>query len=274
MRIKSKNHKQALWSLPLLLLGLLLFTTPSCAQLHNQKTVSLHKNILFNQANDFYEKAEYTKAIQLYSQLTSTGYESGNLYYNLGNAYFKQGHKGWAIFYYEKARRLISFDQGLKVNLKIALNEVDEGEINWGHEFYRSLTYLAPLNLLTLVSSICFFILILLIISMLLFPALTRNLPTGKLKTGYRIFLILNCFLLLLFVSLTTLNYLDQHQNQAVAIQGNAPVLSEPNSQGTVYFKLAEGSRILVNSTKDNWYLIRRQDGKRGWVERQYLERL
>jgi tetratricopeptide (TPR) repeat protein len=235
---------------------------------------SVNSDSLFREANALYEKAEYAKAVQTYLQLTAGGYESGNLHFNLGNAYFKQGQKGLAILYYEKARRFIPFDPDLRTNLNLALAGVDEGEINWGHEFYRILACLAPLNQLTVASSICFYILILLMIILILFPAQTKNPNTGRLKLGYKTALCFVSGLLLCLVTLTTLSYLEQRQIHAVAVKNNINVRNEPNSQGTVYFNLAEGSRVLVSSTQGDWYLIKRQDGKRGWVERQYLGRL
>ncbi|HBE76278.1 MAG TPA: hypothetical protein DDW65_00615, partial [Firmicutes bacterium] len=204
----------------------------------------------------------------------ANGYENGNLDFNLGNAHYKQNQKGLAILYYEKARRFIPFDKDLKTNLNIALAGVDEGEINWGHEFYRILVCLAPLNWLALGTSINFYLLILLIILRILFPAYTQNSQTCHMKLWYKItFGLVSCFLICL-IALTTFGYLDQRRPQAVVIKGNAAVLSEPSPNATVYFKLSEGSRILVNSTKGGWCLIKRQDGKRGWVEKQYLKQL
>ncbi len=225
---------------------------------------------LFLQANQLYEKGAYSDAAVIYSQIIATGCENGNLYYNLGNAYLKQNHKGLAILNYEKARRFIPLDKGLQTNLSLALQGVKEGEVNWGHVFYSLMTHLAPLNWLSLGSSICFYILILLVIIWILFPARVKK-DSGQLRLLYKIPLcFISCFLIG-FIFLTTITMIDQHQTQAVAIKGNAPVLSQPKPDGTTYFNLDEGSRVMVSSTQGNWCLIRRQDGKRGWVERQHL---
>jgi tetratricopeptide (TPR) repeat protein len=269
MKIKTLNNKKILSIFILYLIIMLLFTISGWAQ--NNKPSN---NELFNQANLLYEKGDYTKAVTIYRQLTTTGYENGNLLFNIGNAYFKSGHKGLAVLYYEKARRYIPMDNDLKTNLALALNSVDEGEINWSHEFFRSLNNLAPLNQLTLGSSICFFLFVLLIVLLILIPAPLKQPNTGHIKSWYRVILVLcGCFLFSL-VSLTSLTYFDRRQPQAVAIKNGGPVLNEPNSNGTIYYYLAEGSRVVLKTTKANWCLIKRQDGKRGWVERQYLGQL
>jgi tetratricopeptide (TPR) repeat protein len=271
--IKISNQKKLL--LALMIIGSFIMieaAVPRRAVANNAP--AFNSNTLFDEGNRLYEKGEYAKAVQIYLKLAANGYENGNLDFNLGNAYYKLGQKGLSILYYEKARRLIPFDKDLKTNINIALMGVDEGEINWGHEFYRILVCLAPLNWLVLGSSISFYLMILLIIFRILCPSYTQNSQTRHMKLWYKItFGLVSCFLICL-IALTTFGYLDQRQAQAIVIKGNATALSEPSPNATIYFKLSEGSRILVNSTKGNWCLIKRQDGKRGWIERQYLEQL
>jgi tetratricopeptide (TPR) repeat protein len=60
---------------------------------------------LFKQANENYAKKEYDGAIVCYRQLIDTGYQDAVLYYNLGNAYFKNEQLGTAILWYERACR-------------------------------------------------------------------------------------------------------------------------------------------------------------------------
>jgi tetratricopeptide (TPR) repeat protein len=253
---------------------LILLCLPGFSWALQAKPNATPQTVLFQQANQWYEKGQYNKAAAIYTQISASGYENGNLYYNLGNVYCKQGYRGLAILNYEKARRFLPFDHDLQNNLNLALQGVNEGEINWGHVFYSTLTHLAPLNWLTVGSSVCFFIFILLLIVMILFPSRVKKADSGHVILGYKITCILvGCFLFC-FAALTVLSFLDQHQEQAVAIKGNAPVINEPKPEGTIYFNLDEGTRVRINSVQGNWYLIKRQDGKRGWVENQYLEKI
>ncbi|MCM8787571.1 MAG: tetratricopeptide repeat protein, partial [Candidatus Omnitrophica bacterium] len=83
----------------------------------------------FNEAAILYENRDYDKAIQKYNFILESGYENGNLYYNLGNCYFKKGKLGLAILNYEKAKRFIPFDRDLKTNYKYVSSLIEEQQI-------------------------------------------------------------------------------------------------------------------------------------------------
>jgi len=79
---------------------------------------------IFYKANAFYEDGKYDDAIKVYSGLIDQGLESGNLYYNMGNSYFKKGELGKAILNYERAKKLIPGDSDLKANYDFVLSKV------------------------------------------------------------------------------------------------------------------------------------------------------
>ncbi len=228
----------------------------------------------FSPAGDFYQKAEYEQAANLYQKLADAGYESGNLYYNLGNSYFKLQQKGLAVLYYERAKRLIPTDKNLQINLTYALDGVKEGEINWGAEFFRNLAYLAPLNLLTVISSGLFFLVIILISLMQVFSKYIKNKETGKYRIGWKISLFATGALFIMAFMITAITYFDHHQPQAVFIEDEAKIYVEANTSAGITYNLTEGARVYVLEAKNDWYLIKRRDGKRGWVEKSYLEKI
>ena len=69
----------------------------------------------FKAAGDFYRQGDYKNAIHS---------ESGAVYYNLANSYFKDGQLGKAILNYERAKRLIPRDGDLGANYKFVLSQV------------------------------------------------------------------------------------------------------------------------------------------------------
>ena len=71
------------------------------------------------QADSAYINKDYAQAIEIYESLLQDG-ESGEIYYNLGNAYFKQDELGRAILNYERALLLQPGNADVSANLDIA----------------------------------------------------------------------------------------------------------------------------------------------------------
>ena len=74
----------------------------------------------FQEANARYNNSDYIGAIQLYEQIVAEKWQSGYLYYNLGNSYFRAGMVGQSIWAYNKALKLSPRFDNIKYNLEIA----------------------------------------------------------------------------------------------------------------------------------------------------------
>lgn len=226
---------------------------------------------VFKEANSAYQKGDFNKAAQLYQQLCDEGYLSGNLLYNLGNAYYKLGAKGRAVLNYERARRLIPGDADLKANLNYVLSGTQEGASDWKYDLLRFITGMASVEQLAISGSVCFFGLMLLIILGITKPNPLRNLIEGDYSKWW-IGILIGCAII--FISISTwgiLTYWDQSREQAVAVRAGE-VYFEPSQAATVYYQLAEGSRVQILEGKDHWVKIKRIDGKRGWIDKGCLE--
>ncbi|HEY8463276.1 MAG TPA: tetratricopeptide repeat protein [Bacillota bacterium] len=245
----------------LVLSGIFIFSDRSLAQ-----TFKAARQV-FNQANRAYEQGDYQKAARLYQQLLKRGYESGNLYYNLGNCHYKLHHQGWAILYYEKARRLIPNDADLKANLTFVAKGSNSKSYN------NPLAHLASLDQLLILSSSFFFLLVAMIITSILAKQALKD-ETGKLKLWWRCLLGVVSVVFLLGLLLTTFTWVDHSQPQAVVVNRGAVARYEPNTSSTVYYKLPEGIRVKVLTVKAGWSMVQRGDGRSGWVKNEYLERI
>ncbi|NJN94350.1 MAG: tetratricopeptide repeat protein [Anaerolineales bacterium] len=71
-------------------------------------------------ANEKYEAGDYAEASAIYEAILDSGLSHSSVYYNLGNAYFKQGDLGRAILNYRRAQSLDPRDGDIAVNLSIA----------------------------------------------------------------------------------------------------------------------------------------------------------
>ncbi len=84
----------------------------------------------FTQANQALEKGDLEKANELYDALVAQGFESAELYYNLGNLYYRKGERGKAVLWYERAERLAPRDADIQFNLKLARSHIKDDEGN------------------------------------------------------------------------------------------------------------------------------------------------
>ena len=71
-------------------------------------------------AERYYADANYDSAAMAYQKVLDEGYHSAELYYNLGNSFYKQNQIPSAILYYEKAKKLAPTDEDIVYNLGIA----------------------------------------------------------------------------------------------------------------------------------------------------------
>src|SRR5947208_2669689 len=83
----------------------------------------------FTKANQEYAQGHFAEAISGYEALVRTGQWSANLFYDLGNAYFRVGDFGHAILNYERALALERHHPEATANLQIARDEVHALEL-------------------------------------------------------------------------------------------------------------------------------------------------
>ena len=105
---------------------------------------------LYHTANTAYQKQDYAGSIKLYEQLIADGNVSTEVYFNLGNSYFKEGNVPRAIINYERAKKLAPEDEDIEFNLKIASLKVVDRIDNVPEVFYkrwiRSMATIFPAN--------------------------------------------------------------------------------------------------------------------------------
>ncbi len=220
----------------------------------------------FNLANKAYADGEYFQAIEIYSGIINEGIESGEVYFNLANAYYKVNDLGRAILYYEKARKFIEGDPALEQNIKLAqLRIVDKIEpipelfiIEW----WSYLIHFFSLDTWLWLNLFIFSILILIIIFQFLY---SRQFLNNLIWTTALLFL-------LVFIITLSVIYEFETTKFGVILEEKVSVVSEPDSNGTEIFILHEGTKVKINRNLDNWMEISIPDGKIGWLKQTSLE--
>jgi tetratricopeptide (TPR) repeat protein len=215
----------------------------------------------FFHANALYKDGQYGAAANEYEQLLHSGLQSGNLYFNLGNAYFKAGEKGKAILNYERAYRLMPSDPDLDANLAYARSQTGAEACTpalWERLAFPAAHRMATGRLVWLTSGL-YTLVLLALAAYRLWPRRPRWLIYTAAAAGA-----------LVVVSSTSLAeqvLADDWQRQGVLVtSGETPARFEPADNGTVHFTLKEGSLIRILDTRQGWLQIARCDGRRGWL--------
>ena len=87
-------------------------------------------SVLVDSANKYYSQGRYDKAINTYQKVIEQGYESSDLYYNLGNAYYKARELAPAILHYERARLRDPGNEDIQYNLQLARSQITDNVEN------------------------------------------------------------------------------------------------------------------------------------------------
>ena len=223
----------------------------------------------FDEANAAYADGRYADAATLYQALIDER-PSATLYYNLGNAEFKQGELAQAILNYERALRLQPNHKDAQYNLAFAQSRITDNIVE--QDFFLSAWARAVRNALRertwLTLSIVLFILGL--AGLLLF--LLGREPWLR-KTAFHC-----AWIALLFSLITGLNAYSLHQrdtlrNEAIITQGVVNAKSSPDRSGTDLFTVHEGTKVTIRETLGEWANIRVGNNE-GWIKQQNMERI
>ena len=222
------------------------------------------------EADSAYVAGNYQQAITLYESILSEG-KSAELYYNLGNAYYRQENITKAVLNYERALLLSPGDADIRFNLQMAQSKtidkvVPESEmffVTW----YRSLLNMASVDGWARMA-LCSLALAIILALVYLFSD-----PVWLRKIGFfGAIVLLVCFVL---GNVFAWQQRSEAFNRkgAIVIQSAVTVKSTPAKDGTDLFILHEGTKVRVtDGSMREWKEIRVPDGKVGWVESSQIE--
>lgn len=218
----------------------------------------------WDRANTLYINGDYKGAIMIYDSIASSGHESAKLYYNLGNAYFKESHTGKAIVNYRRALNLSPSDHDIKYNLSVAQSGVKDN-IEQVPQFFVGRWINATRRSM---SSNAWAVLSLLFFGLTAVGVLLYLLSNGlrTRKAGFTMAIVLFA-LFLVSASFAAVGRRELTvSNQAVVIASAAPVKSSPDRAGKDVFILHEGTEVEVVSNFGEWAEIMIADGHKGWI--------
>lgn len=232
----------------------------------------IHPDSLIAQGNEAYNQGLYDSAIQMYSGVLDQGFESYELYYNTGNAYFKMNQLPFAILYYEKAKKLDPNDEDINFNLSIAnsmivdkIEQVPEMFYKkWWNYFYNAFSE-DTWTMLSLVS----WIILLFFIGLFLITK-TRSIKKLAFYMG----------LLFLLITIGTFGlssqkyYYTKENKEAIIFTPTITAKSSPTISSVDLFVIHEGTKVQILDAVQGWVKIKIRNGSIGWLQGDSLKRI
>jgi len=257
--IKDSFRKSALF---LFLIGNALFVLSQPETMHTQ----------VKKANDFYMQKSYDDAVALYEQVIASGYYSAELYYNLGNAYYKIANFPKSIFNFERARLLDRNNAKVLHNLKFAQQHVrDQNEVMPDTGIAQIFENILMLNTVAgwAYYSIALFIVCLVFMLIFLFA---NTIGFKKIGFGLAVFSFLLSSIFFLFAFRSQSQMVN---NKTAIIMSQVSIAkSSPDKGSTDLFRIHEGLKVKVQDKSGEWVEIKLSDGRVGWILSEDLEEI
>jgi tetratricopeptide (TPR) repeat protein len=227
---------------------------------------------LFEQANVDFRNGKFDAAITKYLEIEKSGFHSADLYYNLGNSYYKLNKIAPSIYYFEKALILNSQHEDAKNNLAFAqrmtIDIIEPMPTTFFQRINEVIIYPISPNAWAWISVVLAFF------------------SAGFFITYYfsdysnrkKVFFVLSIISMGLFLLVLSLGIKAKHHSlkdqPAIVYVSQASVKSEPGTGNTEVFALHEGTKVQVIDQEGNWFKIKLADGKMGWIIQDKVRKL
>lgn len=221
-------------------------------------------NDLFSQANDLYKNGQYSKAIELYLNIEKSGLESDDLFFNLGNSYYKLNKVAPSIYYYEKALKLNPMHQDASNNLvfakRMTIDIIEDLPKTFLQRFSSTVVQKLTYDTWAILAVTASFLAALLFL-MYYFSS------SPKRKIFYFNITVFAVFVMAVTVVFAYSNYeTTQKNSNAIIFSSKSEIKNAPALNGETVFELHEGTKVTVLDALSNWKKIKLADGKIGWV--------
>jgi tetratricopeptide (TPR) repeat protein len=219
---------------------------------------------LFATGNNLYKEGKFEEAIETYRKIESQEIMSSELYFNLGNCYYKLNKVGATIFNYEKALQINPLNQDAANNLvfakRLTIDRIEELPKSIFQKFNENYLQKLSYNQWALITvSFSFLTAILFLLFYFSYDSSRK-----------RFFFVTSLFSFLFFLItvFTTYNQFNFSKNEVYAIvfKEKTEVKNGPTLSSEEIFTLHEGTKVKVLDAVDNWKKIKLVDGKIGWI--------
>jgi tetratricopeptide (TPR) repeat protein len=227
---------------------------------------------LITEGNNFYIDGDFESAIEKYEAVLDSGYQSPELYYNLGNAYFKSHKLTMALVEYERALLLDPNDEEIKHNLTLTrtyvVDEIDELPELLLKKWYKSFITILKIDQWAYISLGTF----ILTLALLLIYLFIRRINLRKLSFWLSVAFFVISAATFIFAYHQKKNVYDN--DWAIILSPSVTIKGSPDHSGTDLFQLHEGTKVKIIDQLGEWREIRLSDGNVGWLREEDLIKL
>jgi tetratricopeptide (TPR) repeat protein len=226
----------------------------------------------FEVGNDLYQKGKYNEAVVAYENVEKDNKQSAELYFNLGNSYYKLNKVAPAIYNYEKALLLSPKDGEVLANIRFAQKRtIDEvkviPKVGFG-KLLRDFTAIYDYNTWAWIS----------VSLSVLFLFSFIGYYFSQLTLSKRIFFLgMFIIFILLLISVAAAIFEKSHyknERPAIVFAEMVDVKAEPQKSASNVVTLREGTKIFVKETLENWKKVQLTDGTEGWIQTSAIKEL
>lgn len=222
--------------------------------------------------NSLYQQGNYESALEHYLKVVDNQYKNSNLYYNIGNTYYKLEELGNAILWYERALLLSPNNADIKHNIAFVNQELEDKIDHLPQLFisgwYNSLSQLFNSKQWAIVSIIAAFSLVASILGYLFI----------RHRVSQHLLISLAVISLILSILSTHFSYHQINSRikkpQAIVMSSVITGKSTPDEKGTDLFVIHEGLKVVITDQLNDWVEIQLPNGEKGWVNYQAVEKI
>ena len=226
----------------------------------------------FEKATAAYQANDFKTAISTYEAILAEGMISKELYYNLGNSYFREKQYGKAVLNLERALQIAPSDADIQHNLKIVRQElVDDIEqlppfflAKWWHnvsQLFSSMVWsaLAILTMWLAIAGLVFWLI---------------GKQRAQRKRGFLGGIGLVALTVLFYALGNTRANAERDSGQAILMSKQMALRSAPDDQSKVILDLHEGVKVSIQDQIGDWHKVRLANGEVGWLPKEVIEKI
>lgn len=226
----------------------------------------------FEQGNQFYQKENYQEAIKHYESVLASGKQSSELYFNLGNSYYKLHKVAPAIYNFEKAAQLNPGDSDIQTNLefarKMAIDDIKEVPKVGFNKLLQDLTSSYHFDTWAWIAIVFSFVFLGFFVGYYFSTTAFR-----KRIYFAGMFVVLLAILISISSGMYEKNRIA-NEKPAIVFAETVNVKSEPKATSPNAFVLHEGTKVFIMESIANWKKIQLADESTGWIESESIKEL